>query len=133
VGWCDSPAQLEWIRNSGLYNLRAGTRRGSVRLDPAIAAARHLLLHKAGGTVIPGLWRIKVLGPRIFTAEELVRTGYPSRPDPDAIYAVFDVGFDPFYSDWKWDFTQLIRRNTGRASAAPFTVSLTDVLSIHRA
>ena len=132
VGWCDGPAQLDWIRKSGLYNLRAGTRRGSVRLDPAITAARHLLLHSNGGKALPGLWRIKVLGPRIFTADELLRTGYPSKPDPDVIYAVFDVEVDTFYSEWKWDYSRLAGRKEGRASAAPFAVSLADVLSMHR-
>lgn len=130
IGWCDGPAQLEWILKSGLYNLRAGSRRGSVRLDPAITAARHLLLHAAGGNALPGLWRIKVLGPRIFTAAELLRTGYPSNPDPDAIYAVFDVEVDTFYSEWKWDYSRLAGRKEGRASAAPFAVSLAEVLSM---
>ena len=131
VGWCESEEQLDWIRRTGLYNFRAGLRRDSIRLEPAIADARHLLLHSQGNWAWPGLWRVMQRGPRIFTAEELVRNGYPSRPDPEAIYAVFDVEPDSFYHGWKWDFARLPGKKTGFASAEPFSVSLVDVLSVH--
>lgn len=132
VGWCAGDEHLAWYRTSGLYNLRAGTRRGSVRLEPSMADARHLLLHTKGGQALPGLWQIKVRGPRIFTAEDMLRKGYPSTPDGDAIYAVFDVEPDPFYEGWKWDYSRLRRRGMSRFSAEPFTVSLVEVLAIHR-
>jgi hypothetical protein len=132
VGWCDSPEHLEWFKKTGLYNLRAGSRQGSVRLEPNIADARHLLLHAKGGKALPGLWRIKKRGPRIFTAEELLRRGYPSQPDSDAIYAVFDVEPDTFYQNWGWDYTALRGRKPGYASAQPFAVSLVDIMAIHQ-
>ena len=132
VGWCDSEQQLDWIRRTGLYNFRAGLRRGSIRLEPAIADARHLLLHGHGNKTWPGLWRIKKRGPRIFTAEELLRNGYPSSPDSEVIYAVFDVEPDSFYTGWRWDFAKLPCKKTGFASAEPFAVSLVDVLAVHR-
>jgi predicted component of viral defense system (DUF524 family) len=131
VGWCDSPEHLEWFKKTGLYNLRAGSRHGSVRLEPSIATARHLLLHSKGGKALSGLWSIKKRGPRIFTAEELLRRGYPSQPDPDAIYAVYDVEPDPFYKDWKWDYPALKGKKVGYASAQPFAVSLVEILNIH--
>lgn len=130
VGWCDSEQQLGWIRRTGLYNFRAGRRRGSIRLEPSIADSRHLLLHGEGNKAWPGLWRIKKRGPRIFTAEELLRNGYPVTPDPDVIYAVFDVEPDSFYSGWKWDFPKLYGKKTGFASAEPFSVSLISVLAV---
>lgn len=132
VGWCDNEQQLNWIRRSGLYNFRAGLRRGSIRLEPAIADARHLLLHGRDSKAWPGLWRIKKRGPRIFTGEELIRNGYPSTPDPEVIYAVFDVEPDTFYTDWKWDYARLPGKRTGFASAEPFAVSLVDLLTVHR-
>jgi hypothetical protein len=131
VGWCDGEQQLEWIRRTGLYNFRAGHRRGSIRLDPAIAGARHLILHTRGGKALPGLWRIKKRGPRVFTSEELVRNGYPSQPDPEIIYAVFDIEQDSFYTGWRWDYAKLAGKKTGLSSAEPFAVRLVDVLAIH--
>ena len=132
VGWCDDEQQLDWMRRVGLYNFRAGLRRGSIRLEPAIADARHLLLHTHGHKAWSGLWRMKKRGPRIFTAEELVREGYPPQPDPDVIYAVFDVEPDFFYTGWKWDYAKLPGKRAAYASAEPFAVKLVDVLSIHR-
>lgn len=133
VGWCDGEQQLAWIRRSGLYNFRAGHRRGSIRLEPAIADARHILLHGHGSRAWPGLWRIKKRGPRIFTAEDLLRSGYPTQPDTDVIYAVFDVEPDSFYTDWKWEYANLPGKKSAYASAEPFAVSLVNVLSVHRA
>jgi len=132
VGWCEDDQQLEWIVRTGLYNFRAGFRRGSIRLEPAIADARHLLLHGHANRDWPGLWRIKKRGPRIFTAEELLRHGYPSKPDPEAIYAVFDVEPDAFYAGWKWNYASLPGKKGAFASAEPFAVRLVDVLSVHR-
>ncbi|MEI8040971.1 MAG: DUF2357 domain-containing protein [Verrucomicrobiota bacterium] len=132
VGWCDSERQLDWIRHSGLYNFRAGLRRGSIRMEPAIADARHLLLHGHGNRAWPGLWRIMKRGPRIFTAEELLRNGYPVRPDMNVIYAVFDVEPDSFYAGWKWDYAKLPGKKPSFGSAGPFAVRLVDVLAIHR-
>ena len=132
VGWCDNEQHLEWIRRTGLYNFRAGFRRGSIRLEPAIADARHLLLHGHGNKAWPGLWRIKKRGPRIFTAQELLHNGYPSKPDPDVIYAVFDVEPDSFYAGWNWDYTKLPGKKSAFAAAEPFALRLVDVLRVHR-
>jgi len=131
VGWCSSDEHLDWFCKMGLYNFRAGSRRGSIRLAPEIAGARHLMLHTHGGKALPGLWRIKVRGPRIFTADELVQNKYPSDPDQNAIYAVFDIELDTFYKGWEWDYSKLKGRKTGHSSAEPFAVSLIDVLDTH--
>jgi hypothetical protein len=131
VGWCDSEEHFEWIRRSGLYNFRAGTRRGSIRLEPAIADARHLLLHSHGNEALPGLWRIRKRGPRIFTGEELLKHDYPLKPNPEMIYAVFDVEPDSFYEGWKWNYAKLAGRKIGMASAEPFATHLINVLSTH--
>jgi predicted component of viral defense system (DUF524 family) len=132
VGWCEDDEQLEWIKKTGLYNFRAGTRRGSIRLEPEIAGARHLLLHTHNSRAIPGLFRIKQRGPRVFTGEELLKRGYPSQPTPDAIYAVFDVESDHFYADWRWKYDLFKRRKLGIHSAEPFSVSLAEVLATHQ-
>jgi hypothetical protein len=136
VGWYENAdeSHIEWILSSALYNFRAGDRTGSIRLEPGIAGARHLLLHTNGGYAHPGLWRIKNAGPRLFTADELLRAGYPPALDPktDAIYAVYDVEPDKAYSGWNWDFASLRGKREGRQSAKPFSVSLADVLAIHK-
>jgi predicted component of viral defense system (DUF524 family) len=131
VGWCENDEQLEWVKKSGLYNFRAGTRRGSIRLDPEIVGARHLLLHTHGNRAIPGLFRIKQRGPRVFTSDELLKRGYPLESSHEAIYAVFDVEPDPFYADFRWAYEQLICRKTGIHSAEPFAATLADVLGTH--
>lgn len=137
VGWYENEddRHLKWILSSGLYNFRAGDRNGSIRLEPRIAGAKHLMLHTHGGHAHPGLWRIKRSGPRLFTAEELLRLGYPPslNPKADAIYAVYDVEPDGAYAGWKWDYSSLRGKKDGHQSAKPFAVSLAEVLAVHLA
>lgn len=137
VGWYENmdDKHLAWIFSSGLYNFRAGDRNGSIRLEPRIAGAKHLLLHTHGGAAHVGLWRIKRSGPRLFTFEELLNLGYPPEldPKPDAIYAVYDVEPDEAYADWQWDYAKLRGKKEGRQSAQPFAVNLSDVLAVHEA
>lgn len=136
VGWLKNPAALHlaWVRERGLYNFRAGDRTGSIRIDPQVAGAQHILFHSAGAIASSGLFRITSPGPRLFTAEELLQSGYPPAlaPRAGAIYAVFDVKEDPYFNNWQWDFTRLRGRKSGRESAEPFAVTLADVLAIHR-
>ena len=89
------------------------------------------MLHTHGSRAAPGLYRILKRGPRLFTNEELRKRGYPRESASDAIYAVFDVAPETFYSGWKWDYANLSGRRTGRRSAEPFAVRLVDVLAIH--
>lgn len=132
VAWCNGDEFHQWYRQSGLYNLRAGTRLGSVRLAPEFAGARHVLLHGKNGKVFPGLLKITNRGPRIFTGNELVAKGYPKKASSEDIYAVFNVEPDSFYSNWEWDFAALANRKKGRSSAQPFTACLAEVLSCQR-
>src|SRR5665213_2098305 len=128
VGWYENAdaSHLDWILSSAMYNFRAGDRAGSIRLEPGIAGARHLLLHSYGGYAHPALWRIKNAGPRLFTADELLKAGYPPAldPHPDAIYAVYDVEPDEAYSGWKGNLATLRGKKAGRQSAMPFAVTL---------
>ena len=121
----------------------AGCRRSSLRPPnilklgrycDASVGAKHLILHTHGGAAHPGLWRIKTSGPRLFTAEELLKLDYPKELDakPDAIYAVYDVEQDEAYEGWQWDYTSLQGKKSGRQSAKPFAVTLTEVLAVQK-
>ena len=74
VGWYENADKkhLAWIRASGLHNLRAGDRNGSIRLEPRITGEKQLSLHVHGGNAHQVLRRVKRAGPRLFTAEELL-------------------------------------------------------------
>lgn len=85
-----------------------------------------------GSRALPGMFRIKQRGPRVFTGNELLKHGYPLQPSHDAIYAVFDVEPDAFYAGWEWRYEHLARRKSGVQSAEPFAVTLAEVLAIHR-
>ncbi len=80
VAYYKSQEQLDWIKKNHLYNVRAGTSKGSMNLDMNLINARYILLHD-GKTVQP-LCRLLKGGPKIYTRAQLVAMGYPKYKKP---------------------------------------------------
>lgn len=141
VAWYETQAQLAWTKRTGLANVRLGDRPGTWHIPPEIASARHLLLRTHRGEVAPGLFRLRSPGYRVFTASDLLDSGYPGTAGGE-IYAVFEVENDPAYIDFAWDGNELMRVLTefearvkhktpmpsGRTSAYPRVLSLRELL-----
>ncbi len=80
VAYYKNQEQLDWIKKNHLYNLRAGTSKGSMNLDMNLINARYILLHD-NKTVQP-LCRLLKGGPKIYTRAQLVAMGYPKYKKP---------------------------------------------------
>jgi len=76
IGFVKSLAHWDWIEQTGLYNLRADDRPGSIDLSSRLLDARFLLLHGREGTS-PQLFTLR---DEIFirSADELMEMGYPN-------------------------------------------------------
>jgi predicted component of viral defense system (DUF524 family) len=122
---------LDWIIKSGLYNARADSKRGSLRLGPGEAGAKYLLLHSSGETKTSRLLKITETGPRVFSKKTLIDKGYPSEPSQDyyLVYKVEEIS-DVELQNQKWDITKLDKHKQGRGSALPFSVTMTDLMKV---
>jgi predicted component of viral defense system (DUF524 family) len=122
---------LDWIIKSGLYNARADSKRGSLRLGPGEAGAKYLLLHSNGETKTGRLLKITETGPRVFSKKTLIDKGYPSEPSQDyyLVYKVEEIS-DVELQNQKWDITKLDKHKQGRGSALPFSVTMTDLMKV---
>jgi hypothetical protein len=67
IGYYKDEHHLHWISNTGLYNARADSKRGSLRLGPGETGAKYLLLHTKGETKTSKLLKIVETGPRVFS------------------------------------------------------------------
>ncbi len=121
----------DWILKSGLYNARAGSDRGSLRLGPGETGAKYLLLHTYGETTTEKLLKIVETGPRIFSKQTLIQKGYPTTPSQD-YYLVYKVApvTDKEFIGKQWDITKLDQFKNGRGSGLPFTVSLAEIIRV---
>lgn len=132
VGFYKSPEHLEWIEKNGLYNLRTGTERGSVRLKSNTINARYLLLHGRGEMETAHYYKLSPEGPTIFSKTDLLKKDYPTKDDDkDKIYLVFKIMKDPperEFENLKIDIRELKGYQPRRGSAEPFTVSLADLM-----
>lgn len=123
---------LEWIVNSGLYNARTGTDRGSLRLGAGEAGAKYLLLHGEGDAGhVHLLFNITKSGPRIFSNEQLLKKGYPGKAS-QPFYLVYDIerNVNEEFAEMKWDITNLGAYKTGRGSGIPFSITLTELMHV---
>lgn len=120
---------LDWIIRSGLYNARAESNRGSLRLGPGESGAKYLLLHTTGETKTGRLVKITETGPRVFSKQTLISKGYPSEPSQKyyLVYKIQEIT-DKELMNQEWDITKLKKYRPGRASALPFSVTLTDLM-----
>lgn len=127
IAYYKNEEQLGWIKKNHLYNLRAGTSKGSMNLDMSLINARYILLHD-NKTVQP-LCRILKGGPKIYTRAQLVAMGYPTYKKPhsedtdyekekqeaNSIYIVFSLSkkSDGFWVEeelrnYSWNVNSLI-------------------------
>jgi predicted component of viral defense system (DUF524 family) len=73
-GYVKNARHEAWIKERGMYNVRAGDRRGAVAADAEILRAPDLVLY--GSATVPSLWARR--GPWfVQSSEELRRIGYP--------------------------------------------------------
>jgi hypothetical protein len=71
--------------------VRLGDQQGARRIQPFLAAVRHVLLHMHGMRIEPGLWRLNSPGFEVYTSIER-NENFTYRFSPDSqVYAVFDI------------------------------------------
>ncbi len=128
VGYYNSLEQYEWIKRNKRYNFRMGSGTGSLILNAETVGARYLLLHTFGDSVSGDLWRIVSEGPKVYSKEDLLKKDYPS-PSQD-YYLVIEIEkvTEPEFQNVQWNFKQLKKYSTGRASAVPFTTNLSELM-----
>jgi hypothetical protein len=129
VGYCKSEDHYEWMKRTKLYNIRLDKETGPEKIDPALAGAEYLLLHKAGAPVTGELWRIKDSRPRVFTREELADLDYPTNPTQPN-YLVYNIADDvpEELKRTQWDIRKLAEHKAGRGSSRPFAVTLSELM-----
>ena len=94
----------DWIINTGLYNARIDSDRGSLRLGPGEVRAKYLLLHSEHEMITGRILEIIEDGPQIYSKQTLVDKGYPSKPSQNhyLVYKVREL-HDPEFENKRWD------------------------------
>jgi hypothetical protein len=121
----------DWILKTGLFNTRAGSSRGSLKLGPHEAGAKYILLHSSGETQAGKLFKVRETGPRIFSRKTLERINYPKDAKKQGqyylVYKIEEIK-DEELLNLNWDITKLDGYKKGRGSALPFSATLTELM-----
>lgn len=130
VGYYKDSKHYDWIIREGIYNARAEDDRGSLRLGQGEAGASYILLHSKNEIQTGKLLKIVERGPRVFSKQTLLNRKYPGEPS-QLYYLVYKVEelSDLEFQNKVWDISKLKAHRKGRASALPFSVTLTELMS----
>jgi predicted component of viral defense system (DUF524 family) len=131
VGYYNSQDQYKWIQRTRLYNFRMGSKVGSLILDQETVSAKYLLLHTAGDRYSGDLWKIISRGPKVYSKDDMERKGYPKpKKEMQDNYLVIQIEpvTDKEFENVNWNFKKLKNYSIGRASAIPFTATLTELM-----
>lgn len=128
VGYYNSRDQYDWIQRTGLYNFRMGSGVGSLILDKETVSSKYLLLHTLGDYASGDLWKIVSKGPRVYSKDNLIKKGYPSPSQDNYLVIQIEPVTDIEFKNVSWNFRNLSNYLSGRASAFPFTTSLTELM-----
>jgi hypothetical protein len=128
VGYYKSEEHINWIKKNWLYNFRMDNAKGSLILTKESISSKFLLLHTSGDASSGELWKIVGKGFRVTGKETLKRLNYPSPRQSNYLIVKIEKVTDDEFRNVTWDFRKLSNYSTGRASAFPFTASLTELM-----
>lgn len=94
-GYVRGRRHADWIRENGLYNVRAGRRRGAVTPDAAVLQADDLVLY--GREMEPALWQRRSAW-FVQSRDDLIALDYPN--PRGEVYLCCEV--EPHDSDMEW-------------------------------
>jgi predicted component of viral defense system (DUF524 family) len=128
VGYYKSKDHLNWIKRNKLYNFRMDNARGALTLTKEAISSKYLLLHTLDDQASGELWRIVGNGFRVTGKETLERLQYPSPSQRSYLMVRIEKVEDKEFDNISWNFKNLSKYSNGRASAFPFTASLTELM-----
>jgi predicted component of viral defense system (DUF524 family) len=118
-----------WIISTKRYNARAEDNRGSLKISPEVAGAKYLLLHSSGELKnAHKLFKIKNVGPKVYSKETLESQGYLNAKHK--YYLVYEIEqiTEQELVDIQFDLTRLPDIQSGFQSTLPIAVSLTTLM-----
>lgn len=133
VGSCENPAHLNWMFEKQLYDIQIKYGSEIFRLSPEVSSAKYLLLQETQGNPHK-LFEISGDGPRIFSKNDLLSTGYPLKPIQE-LYLIFDIELAGGFEQYEWDYTHLSRHADHAHDNSfewPFVTTLDKVLDVSK-
>lgn len=129
VGYYKSKDQLNWILNNSLYNFRTGIDKGSLPIGKKEVSAEYIVLHGPSETKTNKIYKLKAVGPKIFSKQNLIDKNYPTNPKGD-LYLMFEIENDVSndFNNTKFDLNKLSKYSSFFNSAKPITISLSELM-----
>ena len=130
VGYYKDDQQYQWIESQRLYNIRVDAK--GFKYGSSEIGAKYLLLHGKSELETSRLWEIVGEAPEVISQKDLKdNNAYPSKPSSPfyLLYKIKPIKENSFGGS-KWDVRKLNGYKTGRRSASPFAVTLTELSNV---
>lgn len=129
VGYYKSPEHLKWISENSIYNFRTGFGSGSLGLSEKELGAKFIVLHGDNNSKTKEIYKLKEIGPKIYSKQNLIDKLYPTAPSGD-LYIMFEIEkeMSEEFGNSEFDLTKLDNFKNFRQSSKPITVTLSKLL-----
>jgi len=129
VGYYKSPEHLKWISDNSIYNFRTGFGSGSLGLSEKELGAKFIVLHGDNNSKTKEIYKLKEIGPKIYSKQNLIDKQYPTEPNGD-LYIMFEIEkeMSEEFGNSEFDLTKLVNFKNFRQSSKPITVTLSKLL-----
>lgn len=122
-GFLKGKAHRQWVDHNGLYNVRAGDRRGSVAADADILRAHDIVLYGSG--LRPSLWA-RAGAWFVQSQDEMLRLGYPN--PLGRVYLCCPVERRDDEPEWLGELQLAAASTAASIAEAPFATTWRDLL-----
>ncbi len=138
VGYCKDSANINWYKNTGIYNFRMDDDKGSLSLENNVVNAQYLLIRESGKDTANKFFKIISKGPKVMQGK-LLPNGYKTNKLKD-YYLVIEIEKEESidFNGASFNFKELEKfkeikattNNPYKAPAIPFAVSLSELYQV---
>lgn len=134
VGYYKNEEHYNWIIKNSLYNTRLGKRSGSLNLSNKLLNATYLLLYNERCSPQFQMWKLDVQGPAIYSKQDLLKKGYPSKRKNEDYYLVYtlDTMAEGEFQNIRYNLTKYNDSTIQTEKFAPFAITITQLMNLKR-
>lgn len=131
VGYYKNVDHYNWIINNKLYNTRLGDRTGSLNLSNKLLNATYLLLYNERSAPHFEMWKLDAQGPAIYSKQDLLKKGYPSKRKNEDYYLVYTLATiaEDEFQNIRYNLAKCNESVNTTDKFAPFAITITQLMN----
>jgi len=131
VGYYKTKEQHDWVLAKSIYNFKTGVHKNPLHLGVKEIGSKYIVLHGPNETTTSKIYKLKNIGPKIYSNLDLLKEGYPTTPTGD-LYIMFEIEEETSkeFANCKFNLKRLENFRNFWDSPTPITVTLSELMRV---